>query len=309
MTATQESTSDWIGTTVCAAACAWLSFVLVRHVSALTVEIAGLAVVAVGAALTLTDRRHVGLTVAVGGAVLAAVAVPFASGGALERGGWFAVVAAALVLAVGSARGFFPAAVLAAGSTLLLLVAWVLAFQFLATPIAAAVMGVLSVLMLGVVARGAVAAAGLTRLAVADGGGVRPTDLIGVTVVAAVSAGAAGAVLALVGGVWATILAVLVAVVVLLRARVMRPLAAQLCLASSGAAVLVALADRAADASSAGWLVAVVVAGLLAVGAIVGMVARPSKSIVDGVQRGADVAELGAVVAVVPVAVVLVLMA
>lgn len=271
--------------------------------------IGGLVVIGVGAALTLTDLGHVGLSVAAGGAALAAVAVPVLASGSLERGAWFAVIAAGLVLAVGSARGWFPAAVLAAGALLVLLVGWVVAFRFLSPSVAAAVLGVVSVLLLGAFARGAVAAAGLTRLSVRERAAIGPADMAPVIVVAGVSTAAAGAVLALVGGVLAGVLAVLLALVLLLRARVTTPGAAAAGVAIGGAVVLLALADRVAALSASGWLLGAALAVVVALGAVIGMVARPSESIVDGVQRGADVAEMVAVVAVVPVAVVLVFVA
>lgn len=309
MTRTRESTSDWVATTVFVAACVGLAFALVGHVSGAYLAIGGLAVIGAGAALTLSDASHVGLSVAAGGAALAAVAVPAVASGWPERGAWLTVIAAGLVLAVGSARGWFPAAVLAAGALLVLLFGWVVALRLLSPATAAAVLGVVSVLLLGAFARAAVAAAGLTRLSLGQRSALRPADLAPVIVVAAVSTAVAGVALALVEGVLAGLLAVLLAVVLLLRARVTSPGFAAVGVALAGAAVLLALSDRAAGASASGWLLGVALAVTVAAGAVVSMVARPSESIVDSARRVADVAETVAVVAVVPVALVLVLVA
>lgn len=288
---------------VAAAGAAWLALHLVRHVAPIAVLVLGVAAVGVGAAVTLTRMRLVGLGVAVSGAAMAAVTVPHAALSAAERGVWWALLTVLAGLAIGNAVRWFSAAVLGAVTFTGLAVGWAV---MVAADWGAAVPGVLSVLLLGPLARRAAVIAGLTAfgrpataaLSIRDA----HREMLPSVVVVSVSAAAAGVLLSR-GGPFSVLLAVLLAVILLSRSRTQALVTETLVVLAGGGVVAAALVTRWVADDPASWPLGAALAFAVCAVAVIGLALPPTQRERDGVRRAVDLAEVVALVGCVPVAI------
>lgn len=288
---------------VAAAGAAWLALHLVRHVAPIAVLVLGIAAIGAGALVTLTRLRLVGLGAAASGAAMAAVTVPHAALSAPERGVWWSLITVLACLAIGSAVRRFGAALLAALTFTGLAVVWAVV---LAAGWGAALPGVVSVLLLGPLARRAAVIAGLTGFGrpVAAALSVRDAhrEMLPSVVVVSVSAAVAGVFLSRTGPL-SVLLAVLFAVILLSRSRTQALVTETVLVFAGGAVVVIALVARWIADDPPSWPLGAALAFAVVAVAVSGLALPPTQRERAVVRRVADVAELVAVVGCVPVAI------
>ncbi|MBB1256351.1 secretion protein snm4 [Streptomyces sp. OF3] len=297
----------------------------------LALTTAGLAAVRLGAGTAAAVGAAVALPAVVGGALLCrggrrAAGVPLLGlgGSLLALAAWLGLQAVEIRLVAGGAAlggtvallGWrtdrFRAAVVAAGAVVAGAVLWAGALAVVEAATAGAVLGVVSVLVLGVVPRLALASAGLTRWNVRrpDAATVRRhevdtalavthRELAPVSIVAAASA-TAGGWLAVDGAAgWGFGCALLVALLLVSRCRAY-PLTVEVLALLAGALLL---AVRVVGVWSAGTAVGPLVAlGVLCLLPLVPLAAPPSEQVRRRARQTMNVAESTAVVLLLPVA-------
>ncbi|WP_214406982.1 type VII secretion integral membrane protein EccD [Pseudonocardia lacus] len=278
---------------------------------------AGAGLAAVGVLLALTGRRPAGTTVLLTGAAAAVVAVPLTTPlVGLRSVGWALVVAVVVVL-IGTTTGQRRAGFIGGGALLAQLGTWYL-LDAIGMPIeqVAAVLAIVAVAGLGVLPRLAVIASGLaglddrqaadepvTRVAATAAVLAAHRGLAMACVATAVSAAVAGWVLAAAGSGWTSALAGLTAAAVLIRLRAF-PLTVEV-VALVGASVVIAIGLLTSWMATAPdrWWAGALVAGAVAVGAVVLLDVRPRPHVRARARQVADRVEGLVVVATVPVAV------
>lgn len=304
-------------TSVSAAAVTFAAVLAAPRLAAPAIASAGVLVALAGLVAGLLGRSVVGVAVLLSGAAAAMSAVPGWTSSWPQRWAWWILAIGLLLVALGAITGDRRAGVVGGAAVLLLLAGWT--GLLLAGPSAgqvAAVMAIVSVGALGLLPRLAMVVSGLTRLddrrssdesvrraSVAAAVDAAHRGLAVTTLAVTASAAVAGVVLARVATGWTAVLAALVAITLLLRARAF-PLAVEmLALISGGLAVGAQLLLSWSRLTSGQWWQPVVVAVAVAAVALVTLAYRPPPHVRARLRRDADRLEGLAVVALIPVAV------
>lgn len=307
----------WTATAVVVAVAGWATVLAASTLAPGALLAAGVAVLLAGAGMAAAGGRAVGVAVLLGGAAVAGTAVPFLlTGWPAWWGAWLAIVAVA-VLALGATNGWARAAAIGGGTVLALLGSWVaLLASGLPVDRTAALLAVVSTMLLGLLPRLAIVASGLTRLddrqvddepvsrvAVAAAVDSAHRGLALAVVSASASAAVAGWLLAQAGTAWTIVLAGLVALAMLLRLRAYPLVAEVVALVAGSVAVVVGLVDRWMLADPSAWWGGLFAYGAVAAMAVAVLVYEPLPHIRARARQVADGVEALAVVALVPVAV------
>ncbi len=276
----------------------------------------GAAVLAAGggAALTATPgRRAAGTALLLTGTTLGLLAAWHAAPGGAARLAATGLTAAAALALLGLRTGLGRGGLTGAAAVALAVGAWELLLALTDPARTGVALGFLSVLALGTLPRLALRAAGLTGLDDRHPGGTPAghqraatalaaahRGLAPATVATAASAGAAGVLAAGRPGLWTVLTALLLAVVLLSRARAY-PLAAEVvALLAAGTAVCVRLVLLCAT-DGGGPALALAALGLLAALPVAALAVRPPEPLRDRLRRWLDVVESVSVVALIPV--------
>ncbi len=303
----------WTATAAVCAAVLVASAVADGAVAATVRAAISLGVLLLGSAVAAAGARAVGVAVLAGGTTLLFAAVASWTAGWAERGELGAAAAGTAMLAAGFAAGL-PRAGLAGGCTVLAFDAvWVgLSIMDIPASRVACVVAVMSVGVLGVLPRIAAAVSGLTRLADQRNDG-RPVGsavamssahrgLAPACLAVATGGAVSGWVLAGAGQGWATALACLLAVALLLRARSF-PLAVEVAgLAAAGFVTAAGVLCRWVRDDPGAWWAAALVAVSTGVVAAVLLGAEFAPHVRARARRVADRIEGLTVPALVPVA-------
>jgi ESX secretion system protein EccD len=307
----------WTATAVSAAAVAFAAVLATPRLAPAAVVSGGVVLALAGLAVGLLGRRPVGVAMLLSGAAAAMSALPgWTAHWPLRSAGW-ALAVGLLLVALGAITDNRRAGLFGGTAVLLLLSGWA-GLHLAALPAAqvAAVMAVVSIGALGLLPRIAMVVSGLTRLddlrssdesvrrasvAAAVDAAHRGLAVAGLAVTA--SAALAGVVLARVASGWTVVLAVLVAVALLLRARAF-PLAAEvLALVAAGLTVGAQLLLTWSRLNAGQWWQPVAASVVVAAAALLTLAYRPPLHVQARLRRDADRLEGLTVVALIPVAV------
>ncbi len=306
----------WTATAVAVAGCVAAAVVVVPVGGAVGVLVTGLLAAAAGG-VTAPGSRAAGVAVLLAGTAVAMVGVGQTTLPVAERATVAALVLAAALGALGLVTGHGRAGLLGAGALVLQVgLWWGLPVAGLPVVSTGAVLAVIGIGLLGLLPRVAVTVSGLaglddrqsadepvTRVAADAAVDAAHRGLALACVVTAASAGLAGVVLAGAGGVWATVLACLTAVAVLLRMRAYPLTVEVLALLAAALATGTALLRHWILTDPRAWWAAALAALAVATVALVLLTLTPRPHVRARARQLGDRLEGLAVVAAVPVAV------